>query len=345
MTKPLLKVLNGQPIEKVPFWFMRQAGRYLPEYRALREQAGGFLDMAFNPEMATEITLQPIRRFGMDAAILFSDILVVPHALGQTVRFVEGEGPRLDPLSTLNTLRPGGETPVFEKVWQAVARIKDQLDKEGFDHVARVGFAGAPWTVACYMIQGRGGNDFLAARQRAYADPEFFRALMEIITESTITYLLGQIRSGAEVIQIFDSWAGLLDETGFRDFVIYPTQKIVKALRAEYPDIPIIGFPKGVNTLLSDYIQMTGVKAVSLDSAISTKWAARVLQPGGTVLQGNLDPARLLAGGDGMLLAAEKILTDLGTAPFIFNLGHGIHKDTPVAHVEELVGFVKGWRK
>lgn len=345
MTKPLLKVLNGQPIEKVPFWFMRQAGRYLPEYRALREQAGGFLDMAFNPEMAAEITLQPIRRFGMDAAILFSDILVVPHALGQTVRFVEGEGPRLDPLSALDTLRPGGETPVFEKVWQAVARIKDQLDKEGFDHVARVGFAGAPWTVACYMIQGRGGNDFLAARQRAYADPEFFRELIEIITESTITYLLGQIRSGAEVIQIFDSWAGLLDETGFRDFVIYPTQKIVKALRAEYPDIPIIGFPKGANTLLPDYIQITGVKAVSLDSAISTKWAVRVLQPGGTVLQGNLDPARLLAGGDGMLLAAEKSLTDLGTAPFIFNLGHGIHKDTPVAHVEELVGFVKGWRK
>ncbi|MCB9963617.1 MAG: uroporphyrinogen decarboxylase [Rhodospirillales bacterium] len=334
--KPFLNVLKNRAISgrTPPWWLMRQAGRYLPEYREIRARAGGFLDLVYHPELACDVTLQPIRRYGMSAAILFSDILVLPQALGQEVRFETGEGPKLGDLD-LSRLGYKKFKEVLSPVYETVSRIRGALAEEGFHQTALIGFCGAPWTVACYMVEGGGSKEFHKVKTLAYADPEKFQALLELLTEASITYLQAQIEAGAEAIQIFDSWAGVLDEDGFRRFVIAPTKKIVQSLKQKYPEVPIIGFPRGAGTLYLPYVQETGVDGVSLDPSVSTGWAAEVLQPLCTV-QGNLDPVRLMAGGDGMIRAVEKILSDLKNGPYIFNLGHGVIKETAPAQVDML---------
>ncbi len=338
-SKPFLEVLNGNQSNHIPFWFMRQAGRYLPEYRELRTRKNGFLDMAFNPDAACEITLQPIHRFGMDAAIIFSDILVIPHALGQSLDFVAGEGPKLDPirdgsaLAKLNTDQLESRlTPVYE----ALSKVSGELD----DKTALIGFAGAPWTVATYMVEGGGSKDFSNVKKMAYGQPELFSTMIDLLVESTAHYLIKQIEAGAETLQIFDSWAGALDSDEFQKWAIEPTKKIVDLVKTSHPDIPIIGFPKGAGYNYIAYAEGTGVTALGLDSQVPTKWAAQALQPLMPV-QGNLDPMALLAGGDALKLAVERVLGDLSDGQFVFNLGHGIHKDTPVEHVEELIGLLR----
>ncbi len=327
-TKPILRTLKTkQPHhDSPPWWMMRQAGRYLPEYRELRKEAGGFLDLVYNPEQACEVTMQPIRRYGMSAAILFSDILVIPHALGQEVSFVAGEGPKLAPLNT-ERLNYAKFEEILSPIYQTVSNVRSALTTEGFDQTALIGFAGAPWTVACYMIEGGGSKTFEKTKTFAYGQTEEFYKLLDLLIKSTTAYLLGQIKAGAEVIQLFNSWAGLLDEDAFRKFVIQPNKKIIQNLKNEYPDIPVIGFPRGAGTMYHPYVQETGVDGVGIDPSVSTKWAARILQPHCTV-QGNLDPVRLLCGGDDLVMAVEKIMSDLKDGPFIFNLGHGVIKET-----------------
>lgn len=336
--KPFLDALSGAVFERPPFWFMRQAGRYLPEYRELRSAKGGFLEMAFDPKSACEITLQPLRRFGMDGAILFSDILTVPMALGQSLEFAAGEGPKLGKLDVgrLNYAAFSKLDPVYE----AVGNIKTALKVEGFDRTALIGFAGAPWTVATYMVEGGSSKDFLKTRLMMYQRPDEFTALMNVLIEATATYLINQINAGAEAVQIFDSWAGALDAQSFKRWCIQPTREIVEMVREAHPHVPIIGFPKGAGYNYLAYAQGTGVSALGLDQQVPVDWAAQVLQPLCPV-QGNLDPALLMAGGDAMRNAVEQILSALSNGPFIFNLGHGIHKDTPVEHVEQLVKFIK----
>ena len=344
--KVFLDVLEKQKVQRIPFWFMRQAGRYLPEYRELRARKNGFLDMAMDPKAATEITLQPIRRFAMDAAIIFSDILVIPHALGQKLEFVEGEGPKLEPLKTgadIAKLNYRDFKTKLSPVYEALGNVRSALQAEGFLHTATIGFAGAPWTVACYMIEGGSSKDFHAVKKMAYGDPDNFSALINLLVESTATYLMNQIAAGAEAVQIFDSWAGVLDADQYRKWVIRPTKQIVDLVRDTYPHTPIIGFPKGSGVNYLNYVQETGVSAVGLDSQVPGKWAERTLQTLVPV-QGNLDPVCLLTGGDAMLMTVERIMTELSGGPFIFNLGHGIHKDTPVEHVEMLVNYVRNFR-
>lgn len=342
--KPILDALNGHRAEKPPFWFMRQAGRYLPEYRDLRQRSGGFLEMAYNPDISYEITMQPIRRFGMDAAIIFSDILTIPHALGQHLEFVQGEGPKLDPIN-----RPGDIAKLdfakFEShlapVYEALKLTRSALTNENFESTTLIGFAGSPWTVATYMIEGGSSKDFLKTKSFAYLHEEDFSNLINILIEATASYLINQINAGAEAVQLFDSWAGVLDSSHFKKWVIKPTKQIVDLVKDSHPDVPIIGFPRLAGTNYLDYLQDTGINGIGLDHQVNLKWAVRTLQPLAT-LQGNLDPAILMAGGDTLVLAAEEIITTLGQGPFIFNLGHGIHKDTPIEHVEQLVELVKG---
>lgn len=301
--------------------------------------------MAYNPDMASEITMQPIRRFAMDAAIIFSDILVIPHALGQNLEFVTGEGPKLNPLRNAEDFK-SLNFAAFEKtltpIYEALSKTRTMLSQEGFDKTALIGFCGAPWTVACYMVEGGGSKDFLHVKSLAYKQPELFETLLEILVEASAAYLIKQIEAGAETIQIFDSWAGALDAQSFKKFVIKPTKKIVDLVRDSYPDTPIIGFPRMAGQNYLTYIQDTGVTAIGLDPTIDTAWAARTLQPLVPV-QGNLDPICLLAGGDSMARAVEKILNDLGGENFIFNLGHGINKDTPIEHVEQLVTMIRNY--
>jgi len=336
--KPFLKVLDGCKADRPPFWFMRQAGRYLPEYRELRAQKGGFLEMAFDPKAACEITMQPLRRFDMDAAILFSDILTIPMALGQHLEFVAGEGPKLGELDIekLNYSDFSSLDPVYE----TLGNIKTALQVEGFNSTALIGFAGAPWTVATYMVEGGSSKDFMKTKLMAYQDPQSFSALIDMLVEATARYLIDQIKAGAEVVQIFDSWAGALDVEGFERWSVQPTCRIVELVRAAYPQVPIIGFPKGAGYNYISYAKETGVSALGLDQHVPTQWAAQELQTHLPV-QGNLDPFALMAGGKAMLSAAERICEDLSSGAFIFNLGHGIHKDTPVEHVEQLVKFIK----
>ncbi len=341
--KNFLEALARRPVERVPFWFMRQAGRYLPEYMELRAKAGSFLDMAYNPEFAAEVTMQPIRRFGMDAAIIFSDILVVPHALGQHLEFVQGEGPKLDALRSaedFSRLSYHKFEETLAPVYAAIGKTREMLSSEGFDETALIGFCGAPWTVACYMVEGGGSKDFLHVKKMAYGDPAGFAQLIDLLVEASAAYLSAQVRAGAEALQIFDSWAGALDSHQFKRWVIAPTREIVKLVRAEHPHVPIIGFPRCAGYNYMAYVQETGVDAVSLDHQVDTKWAVRALQCQVPV-QGNLDPVCLLAGGDSLSMAAEQILADLSGGPFVFNLGHGIHKDTPVEHVEQLVKVIR----
>ncbi len=337
--KPFLDALSGVKAERPPFWFMRQAGRYLPEYRELRAEKGGFLAMAMDLQTACEITMQPIRRFGMDAAIIFSDILTVPMALGQHLEFVEGEGPKLGELNVgaLNYSNFSKLDPVYE----VLENVKTALQVEGFNHTSLIGFSGAPWTVATYMVEGGSSRDFLKTKLMAYQDPQGFGALINMLVEATATYLINQINAGAEVVQIFDSWAGALDADGFKRWCVQPTRQIVEMVRAAHPHVPIIGFPKGAGYNYLAYAQNTGVTALGLDQHVPTDWAARALQSLMPV-QGNLDPLALMAGGDVMALAVEKIKGDLSVGAFVFNLGHGIHKDTPVEHVEALVKMIKG---
>lgn len=343
--KKFIDALQGASHDVPPVWMMRQAGRYLPEYRALREKAGSFLDLAYNPLYACEATLQPLRRFGMDAAILFSDILIVPHALGRDLRFEAGEGPRLNPLhpdDRLPQFDPDDFSKIASPVWDAVAEIKSAMARENFaDNTALIGFAGAPWTVACYMVEGGGSRDFARVRHFAYTQTARFCALLDLLADATIFYLIRQIEAGAEAIQIFDSWAGLLDEDAFVQFVIAPTRKIVTALHAAYPHIPVIGFPRQAGAMTLSYIEQTGVQGLSIEPSIPAAWAARHLQPH-VCVQGNLDPAILLAGGDVLSGRVDSLLSTLGKGPYIFNLGHGIDKDTPVTHVEQMLQRIRG---
>lgn len=336
--KPLLSVLKGERRDPPPMWLMRQAGRYLPEYRALRAEKGGFLDMVYDPAAAAEITLQPLRRFPMDGAILFSDILIVPHALGQDLSFVAGEGPRLQPTLAdhdLDTLRPVVDR--FAPIYATVRRVKDQLAPG----VTLLGFAGSPWTVATYMVAGQGSREQAEARLMAYADPARFEAIIQAIEGVTLDYLSGQVAAGADAIQLFDSWSGSLAPAEFERWVIAPTARLVSAFRARHPATPVIGFPKGAGGKLRAYAAETAVQAIGLDETVDPAWAHDVL-PEGLPVQGNLDPLALIAGGEALDSAVRRIIDALGSRPHIFNLGHGIQQTTPIAHVERLVALVKG---
>jgi uroporphyrinogen decarboxylase len=336
--KPLLSVLKGRSLDPRPVWMMRQAGRYLPEYRALREAKGGFLDLVYDSDAAAEITLQPLKRFPeLDAAILFSDILIVPFAIGQNLTFVAGEGPRLTPtLANHNidalTTHPARLDPIYE----TVAKVKAALDPAK----TLIGFAGSPWTVATYMVAGQGSGDHAEARRMAYADPDAFAAIISRIEEVTLDYLLRQIEAGADVVQLFDSWAGSLAPAQFEQWVIAPTARLVAGLKARHPDVPIIGFPKGAGGKLAAYARETGVTAVGLDETVDPVWAAKEL-PDDLPVQGNLDPLALIAGGEVLSSAVERILDAFAGRPHIFNLGHGIQQDTPIDHVEQLLALVK----
>jgi len=339
-TKPLLEVLNGRQLPVPPVWMMRQAGRYLPEYRAVREKAGGFLDLVFNPELAAEVTLQPIRRFGFDAAILFSDILVVPLALGRKVEFLVGEGPKLEPLADGDALRGLAATAdekVFTPVYETVRRVKAALD----DKTALIGFCGAPWTVATYMVAGEATPDQAPARLFAYRDPENFSRLIDSLVQVSIDYLIGQLKAGAEVVQIFDTWAGVLGPEQFQRWCIEPTQRIVAGVREHIRDAKIIGFPRGADAMALPYVEMTGVDCIGLDWTFARAIARDVLQRR-TAIQGNVDPLALLAGGAALDREVDDVMATLSDGPLIFNLGHGILPATPIAHVERMLARVRG---
>jgi uroporphyrinogen decarboxylase len=339
MPGPLLDTLRGANLARRPVWLMRQAGRYLPEYRALRAQKGGFLELAYDSEAAAEVTLQPVRRFGFDGAILFSDILVIPHAMGQDLWFEAGEGPRLAPRlvdGLWNALEPAPER--LEPVYGTVRRVRAALAPE----VTMLGFAGSPWTVATYMVAGQGSKDQAETRQLAYGDPGAFAALIAGIEEATFHYLLGQIDAGVEAVQLFDSWAGSLSPAQYERWVIAPTARLASRLHAARPDVPVIGFPKGSGEKLPAYARETGVDAVGIDETIDPLWAARAL-PAGMPVQGNLDPLLLMAGGDELDRQARAVLDAFADRPHVFNLGHGIGQFTPIAHVEHLLGVVRSW--
>lgn len=336
---PLLRALNGESLSPPPVWLMRQAGRYLPEYREVRASAGGFLDLCHKPDKATEVTLQPIRRYGFDAAILFSDILVVPDALGQKVTFAEGEGPRLNPLrkaGDLSVLSKIGFQDKVRTVWRTVESLRQALDPK----VALIGFAGSPWTVATYMVEGRGSKDYVAVKKMAYGDPGLFQRIIDILVDASFDYLLGQIDHGAQVLQLFDSWAGVLPETEFERWVIAPTKELVSRLKAARPGIKIIGFPKGAGVLAEAYALETGIDGIGLDSSQSLSWAVKTLSPRFT-LQGNLDPILLVTGGAAMERAVDHILETTKGVPFIFNLGHGIIPETPPENVKALMELIR----
>lgn len=337
VSKPLLAVLRGAVIDPPPMWMMRQAGRYLPEYRALRAEKGGFLDLVYDPESAAEITLQPLRRFPMDGAILFSDILIVPHAIGQQLSFVAGEGPRLAPpmaQARIRDLKP--EMSRFQPIYETVRRVKAALDPE----VTLLGFAGSPWTVATYMIAGQGSRDQAEARELAYRDPGKMGAILDIISTVTLEYLSGQVAAGVEAVQLFDSWAGSLAPAQFEQLVIARTAWLVDQFKRRHPDVPVIGFPKGAGGKLRAYAAETKVDAIGLDETVDPHWAVGQLLPSLPV-QGNLDPLALIAGGEVLNSAVDRILDAFAGRPHIFNLGHGIQQTTPIAHVEALVARVK----
>ena len=347
MQRSLIQTLNNEKSKDIPFWFMRQAGRYLPEYRDLRQNAGGFLDLVYNPDFASEVTLQPIRRFGMTGSILFSDILVIPHALGQNLTFEPGEGPKLDPIRNAQDLSILDISKIDETlapIYQTVAQTRQKLRDEKFGDTALIGFAGSPWTVACYMVEGGGSKTFTEVKKWSYGNPDEFQKLIDIVTDATIIYLENQVEAGVEALQLFDSWAGILDKPNFDRWVIEPTKKIVSALRAKYPHVPIIGFPREAGHLTLNYIQNTGIQAVGMDFTLPLYWARKNLQSVMPV-QGCLDPIYLLNGGQPMIDAATHILETFSDKPFIFNLGHGVIKETPVEHVEQLSHLIRDFKK
>ena len=338
--KKLLRVLNGEALDVPPVWLMRQAGRYLPEYRAVREKAGSFLDLCYTPELAEEVTLQPIRRFGFDAAILFADILLVPQALGLDLWFAEGEGPRLAwPGETrdLGRLKPVGEIDeTLAPVYETVGRLARSLPEE----VALIGFAGAPWTVATYMAAGRGTPDQAPARHWMYRDPEAFGRLIDRVTEATIHYLDRQISAGAEAVKLFDSWAGALTPEAFARFAVEPARRIVAALAERHPGVPVIGFPRGAGALYGTFVQATGVRALAVDQQVPLDWARKACP--GAALQGNLDPILMVVGGTALDNSVRAILDQMAGAPHVFNLGHGITPDADPGNVERLLRLIRG---
>ena len=336
--KSLLAVLKGERHDPVPMWMMRQAGRYLPEYRQLRQDKGSFLDLVYDPAAATEVTLQPLRRFPeLDAAILFSDILIVPFAIGQHLTFVAGDGPRLTPTladSALGDLT--GYPARLEPIYETVRKVSEELAPDK----TLIGFAGSPWTISTYMVAGQGSREQAETRRLAYADPGKFGAIVERIETVTLDYLSGQIEAGAEAVQLFDSWAGSLSPAQFERWVIAPTARVVTRLRERHPGVPVIGFAKGAGGKLAAYARETNVSAVGLDETVDPLWAAKTL-PRDLPVQGNLDPLALLAGGEELSIAVRRILDAFTERPHIFNLGHGILQETPIDHVEQLIALVK----
>ncbi|HSI17292.1 MAG TPA: uroporphyrinogen decarboxylase [Sphingomonas sp.] len=335
--KPLLATLKGERQEIPPVWLMRQAGRYLPEYRALRSEKGGFLALVNDSEAAAEVTLQPIRRFGFDGAILFSDILMVPSALGQALSFGVGEGPALAPPlvdHALASLQP--DLTRLDPVYATVARVAELLPPQ----TTFLGFAGSPWTVATYMVAGHGSRDQSETRRYAYADPQAFGEIIDAIAACTIDYLSRQIEAGVEAVQLFDSWSGSLSPAQFERWVIAPNATIVAAIHERHPGVPVIGFPKGAGEKLPAYARGTGADAVGVDETIDPEWAAANL-PANLPVQGNLDPLALIAGGATLDVAIDRVLAAFADRPHVFNLGHGIQQDTPIAHVEALLARVR----
>lgn len=341
MNALIVKQLKGERTQTRPIWLMRQAGRYLPEYRALRAEKGGFLELVYDSEAAAEITIQPLRRFGFDAAILFADILMIPHAMGQDLAFLAGEGPHLSPKMVDHDLGSLEAVPQrLDPIYQTVRLVRHMLDNDYDQQRALLGFAGSPWTVATYMVHGQGSKDQAEARLMAYQDPQAFAALIDAITAQTIDYLSGQIKAGVDAVQLFDSWSGSLSPTQFERWVIAPNAKIVAALKQRHPGVPIIGFPKGAGGKLPAYARETGVDALGIDETVDPVWAHASL-PADMPVQGNLDPLALLEGGGELDRAVANILAAFADRPHIFNLGHGIIKETPIAHVEKLLTLVR----
>jgi len=332
--KPLLRALAGETLSTPPWWLMRQAGRYLPEYREIRARAHDFVELCLTPELAAELTLQPIRRYGMDGAILFSDILMLPYALGQKLAFHEGEGPvleRIEDPGGVARLDPGRIASALDPVFETARQVRGALDQR----TTLIGFAGAPWTVATYMVEGGGSRDFRRVKSWAYRDPEGFDALIDLVSEATIDYLTGQIEAGVEVVQLFDSWAGILPEPALVRWVIEPTKRITAALKRRFANCPVIGFPRGAGVLHERYFRETGVDGIGVDTAVPLGYAHRTLQPHGTV-QGNLDPVLLIVGGPALQEAVRNLRQSLGPGPYIFNLGHGVLPETPPENVQTL---------
>ncbi len=340
MTKRFLRVLRGESLSPPPVWLMRQAGRYLPEYLETRARSKNFLDFCYSPDLALEVTLQPLRRYNFDAAILFSDILVVPDALGQKVEFVQGHGPKLEPIATRSALETVLNTQGFhahlQPVYEAIRRIAREIPKT----TALIGFAGAPWTVATYMVEGQGSKDYAQVRSLAYQDDDFFQRLIDMLVDVTASYLIEQVNNGAQALQVFDSWAGVLSENQFIRWAIEPMARIVERIKAVHPSVPVIGFPRGAGVLYKRYVQETGIDAVSLDHSMPLTWARDNIQPFAAV-QGNLDNLLLVAGGEAMETQARKIIEVLGEGPFIFNLGHGIVPQTPPQNVARLCEIIR----
>ncbi len=336
---PLLKTLAGQSTSPPPIWLMRQAGRYLPEYRKIRSQVPSFLDLCRTPKLAAEVTLQPLRRFAFDAAIVFSDILIVPYALGQKVEFVEGEGPKLEPVkdaTAIASLDRSKTEEALAPVYETIERVVAELPKS----VPLIGFCGAPWTVATYMVEGAGSKDQAAARLLAYRDEATFQRLIDLLVEVSADYLVNQVKAGARVVQIFDSWAGSLPEDQFERWCVAPTTRLVERFKAQAPETPVIGFPRGAGVLSERYARDTGIDAIGCDTSQPVGWVRARLQQHLPV-QGNLDPLLLVAGGAALDTRVNAILETLGAGPFIFNLGHGILPETPIEHVTRLVSLVK----
>lgn len=334
----MMRVLRGETLSPPPIWMMRQAGRYLPEYRATRQEAGSFLDLCYSPDFAVEVTLQPIRRYGFDASILFSDILVVPHALGRDLRFEEGRGPLMTPI--LNEEIEGLRTADFHErlgpVYETVRRLRAELPGE----TTLLGFCGAPWTVATYMIAGKGTPDQAPARLFSYRHPKAFAKLIDLLADVSAEYLIRQLDEGADAVQIFDSWSGVLDEASFAAFCEAPVRRMVERIKARHPHASVIGFPKGAGSRYEGYRENTGVDVLALDWSVPLTTAARLQRQG--AVQGNLDPMRLVAGGTALEEGIDRILQSLGGGPFVFNLGHGVTPETPVEHVAAMVARVRG---
>ncbi len=339
MNKPFLNALAGKKQTIPPIWLMRQAGRYLPEYRKIRANAGGFLNLCYNPKLACEVTLQPIRRYNFDAAILFCDILVIPDALGQKVRFIEGEGPKLDSLKSHKDILKLSAKNLhlhLNPVYEAIYLIKSSLPT----NISLIGFAGAPWTIATYMIEGGSSKDFINTKLWSFNNPDSFKFLLDLIADTTADYLIAQVKAGVEAVQIFDSWAGVLSEFYFDEWIIAANERLISKFKKSCPDIPVIGFPRGAGIKYLDYIKKTKVDCISLDTTLPLGWVRDNLQ-NKICVQGNLDPQILLAGGFAMEKAVDHILETLNDRPFIFNLGHGIIKETPIENVEKLIKLIR----
>jgi uroporphyrinogen decarboxylase len=338
--KTILRALRGERVDPPPVWLMRQAGRYLPEYRETRAKAGSFLDLCYTPELAAEVTLQPIRRYGFDAAILFADILLLPQALGAELWFTPGEGPRLSTTTTPADLARLGDADSIHgrlaPVYETIRILRRELPAE----TTLIGFAGAPWTVATYMIAGRGSADHEAARRLMYADPATFEALIDRITDATVAYLGAQIAAGVEVVKLFDSWAGALPGPMFARYAVAPARRIVEAVRAAHPEVPVIAFPRGAGANYAGFAAAARAQGLALDSAVDPAWAAAAL--GGICLQGNLDPMLLVVGGEPLVRGTRAVMEAFATRPHIFNLGHGITPEADPAHVELMLATLRG---